>query len=202
MSDPGLNSWDLDPEILDAIRRAADQAYERSPGRPLSAEAAAYFRRLLPAAVREYAAHGGYPVPALRHLPASTRFPAAVERLVRERAGYRCEACGVSLTTDRRANGGACLPVVRQGPHGIPATVMTGPANAVLLCDPCGALTEAGDPDMSDRGFRALRGHDPRLEPMLLTWGGGQHQALVWRTSDGVYSVEPPLGCNPPVGVE
>src|SRR5215475_5342202 len=92
MRHPGLNSWDLDPEILDAIQRAADQAGERNPGRPLSAEAAAYFRKLVPAA-RGYGGRGGDPAPAVGHVPASSRFPAAVERLVRERAGYRCEAC-------------------------------------------------------------------------------------------------------------
>lgn len=116
-------------------------------------------------------------------------FPARVQKLVRQRADYRCEACGTWVIG---RSGGACLPVVRDGSGaaaGVPPDVLSGPANAVLLCAPCAARAEALDPQLEAQGFRVPDGGDPRHLPMTLCRDG---QRTVWRSVDGAYLTEPP----------
>jgi hypothetical protein len=74
--------------------------------------------------------------------------------------------------------------VVRSGPARVPDDVMSGVANAVLVCDPCCDRLE--DLEMKERGFR-VAASDPRLVPMVV-WG----QITVWRRTDGRYSLKPP----------
>lgn len=113
-------------------------------------------------------------------------FPARVQKLVRQRAGYRCEACGTWVIG---RSGSLCLPVVRDSPSaGVPEEVLAGPANAVLLCAPCAASADVPDPRMEAMGFRA-HDNDPRQVPMLLSRDG---QSTVWRSVDGGYLTEPP----------
>ena len=111
-------------------------------------------------------------------------FPARVQQLVRQRAGYRCEACGTWLIG---RSGGACVPVVRDGSGTVPAEVLAGPANAVLLCAPCAGRAEALDPRLAALGFRVNGGDDPRHVPMTRA-----DQRTVWRSADGGYLAEPP----------
>ncbi|MBO0802227.1 MAG: hypothetical protein J2P25_04015 [Nocardiopsaceae bacterium] len=119
-------------------------------------------------------------------------FPAQVQRLVRHRADYRCEACGAWVIGK---SGGACLPVVRDvagsESAGVPADVLAGAANAVLLCAPCTARAEALDPQLEALGFRVRGGGDPRRVPMTMSWDGVD-QRTVWRSPDGRYLTEPP----------
>lgn len=116
-------------------------------------------------------------------------FPARIQQLVRQRADYRCEACGTWVIGK---SGGACLPVVRDSVAGVPADVLAGPANAVLLCAPCAARAEAVDPELAALGFRAPGGDDPRRLPMTVSWDGVD-QRTVWRSVDGAYLTEPPV---------
>lgn len=88
-------------------------------------------------------------------------------------------------------SGGACLPVVRDGPAGVPADVLASPANAVLLCAPCAARAEGLDPRFEALGFRVQAGDDPRRVPMTVSWDGVD-QRTVWRSVDGAYLTEPP----------
>lgn len=119
-------------------------------------------------------------------------FPARVQALVRQRAGYRCEACGTWVIG---RSGGTCLPVVRDlsgaAPASVPADVLASPANAVLLCGPCAARAEALDPQLEALGFRVRGEDDPRCVPMTLSRDGAG-QRTVWRSVDGGYLTEPP----------
>lgn len=117
-------------------------------------------------------------------------FPARVQQLVRQRAGYRCEACGIWVIG---RSGGACLPVVRDGAGEVPADVLASAANAVLLCASCASRAEALDPRLEARGFRVRGEGDPRHVPMTVSREGAG-QRTVWRAVDGVYLTEPPSG--------
>ena len=63
-------------------------------------------------------------------------FPARIQQLVRQRAEYRCEACGTWLIG---RSGGTCVPVVRDYSPATPPEARNDPANAILLCGPCAA---------------------------------------------------------------
>lgn len=119
-------------------------------------------------------------------------FPARVQQVVRQRADYRCEACGLWVIG---RSGGACVPVVRDGPGavsaGVPRDVLAGPANAVLLCPPCASRAEALDPRLEELGLQVRGGDDPRHVPMTLTRDGSGART-VWRSVDGGYLTEPP----------
>lgn len=119
-------------------------------------------------------------------------FPARVQQVVRQRADYRCEACGIWVIG---RSGGACVPVVRDSglaiSAGVPREVLAGPANAVLLCPPCASRAEALDPRLEEAGFRVQGGDDPRHVPMTLASDDPDVQ-IVWRSVDGGYLTEPP----------
>jgi hypothetical protein len=95
-----------------------------------------------------------------------------------------------------RGKDGTCMAVVGLGPAGIREAVMTGPANAVLLCDPCAGLAGARHRRMEALGFCAKNGTDPRLKPMVKSWGA-LPGATVWRSEDGTYLYEPPAKPEP-----
>lgn len=111
-------------------------------------------------------------------------FPARVQHIVRQRADYRCEACGTWVIG---RSGGSCVAVVRGGSGIVPAEVLASPANAVLLCAPCVARAEELDPELEATGFRLRGGDDPRTVPMTRS-----DRVTVWRSVDGAYLAEPP----------
>src|ERR1700761_1994456 len=104
----------------------------------------------------------------LRQVPAETK------RLVRLRADGKCEACQSDL-----GDGGTCSTVcVVQAWSG--NDIDSGPANTVLLCDPCRARVEALDTEMEARGMWVWSGPDPRLMPMIIAGDEGSWRP-VWR---------------------
>jgi hypothetical protein len=129
-------------------------------------------------------------------VPQNARVSPETERLVCARAGYRCEACSRSLFSrslfSRSPAPDPCVVrVVRRYEHAIPADVMAGPANAVLLCGACAGGVIARAPVMGVRGFWADDA-DPRLIPMAVAFG--ESLAPLWRSADGRYLTEPPEG--------
>ncbi|HEX3713118.1 MAG TPA: hypothetical protein VHV09_10005 [Trebonia sp.] len=134
--------------------------------------------------------HGPTPIPQNALVSPET------ERLVCARASYRCEACARSLFNrslfSRAPGPDPCvIRVVRLYDRPIPADVMAGPANAVLLCGACASGVIARAPVMGVRGFWA-DDVDPRLVPMAVAFG--ESLAALWRSTDGRYLTEPPEG--------
>lgn len=129
-------------------------------------------------------------------IPQNALVPPETERLVCARASYRCEACARSLFNrslfSRSPGPDPCvIRVVRRYERPIPADVMSGPANAVLLCGACASGVIARAPVMGVRGFWADDA-DPRLVPMAVAFG--ESLAALWRSTDGRYLTEPPEG--------
>lgn len=106
---------------------------------------------------------------------------AEAERLVRQRAGYVCEACCSPKAC-------TCVRVVRFNTFGVPEEVWTGPANGALLCEMCAVLARGHDALMWARGFLAYDA-DPRLMPMTIACGGSM--VMVWRSVGGRYLSDP-----------
>lgn len=119
----------------------------------------------------------------------------AVRRLVRERWGTRCAACGISVIgrpwsiqhRSARGMGGTSDPAVNR------------PSNLVLLCGSatspggCHLLCEQRDPDMHGRGFWLWSWEDPRAIPVMVE---SEHRSGVtaWLDDLGGWSAAPPEG--------
>ena len=112
--------------------------------------------------------------------PRGTRFSAAVKLAVRDRAGGRCEPCGIWLgwhegKVERR----------RAGDYPFCGTVH----NACLFCGRCHLAAEQRDPRMNAAGFWLTSKEDPREVPVMLH---NMDDCRVWLTETGSYSVTPP----------
>jgi len=139
-------------------------------------------------------------LPELPWPPLRSRVIPETERLVRRRAGYRCEACG-SPVGGQAGGPGACLRVVRLNRRRLPEDVMAGPANAVFLCGTCADGARRRNPLLKARGFWSDDA-DPRFEPMAIACGDSiATVTAVWRSEDGHYLYDPPDGAlrPPPV---
>jgi hypothetical protein len=136
-------------------------------------------------------------LPELPRLPLRSRVIPETERLVRRRAGYRCEACG-SPVGGQAGEPGACLRVVRLNRRRLPEDVMAGPANAVFLCGTCADGARRRNPLLKARGFWSDDA-DPRFEPMAIACGDSiATVTAVWRSEDGHYLYDPPGGALRP----
>lgn len=130
-------------------------------------------------------------LPELAWPPLRSRVIPETERLVRRRAGYRCEACG-SPVGGQAGGPGACLRVVRLNRRRLPEDVMAGPANAVFLCGTCADGARRRNPLLKARGFWSDDA-DPRFEPMAIACGDSiATVTAVWRSEDGHYLYDPP----------
>lgn len=120
---------------------------------------------------------------------------AAVRRLVRERWGFRCAACGISVIgrdwsiqhRQARGMGGTSDPAVNL------------PSNLVLLCGSatspggCHPLCEQRDPDMHGRGFWLYSWEDPKAVPVMVASEHGSG-VTAWLDDLGGWSAAPPEG--------
>ena len=126
-----------------------------------------------------------------RKAPRETGFPAAVKKAVRERAGHRCEACGVPLPSGF----GNVQHRVARKMGGRRTPLHNSVVNGVLLCGTTATgdhgLAEARDPHMHEAGFWLEEHQNPLEEPILLhgEFGGVRK----WLTPDGGYSDYSPI---------
>lgn len=118
---------------------------------------------------------------------------AAVRKLVLEREGMQCAACGRSVTgrpfsiQHRRA----------RGMGGGAGREANQPSNLVLLCGSatspggCHLACENRDPDMRGRGFWVYSWENPEAVPVLLA---SEHDSgrIVWLDNSGEYAFAPP----------
>lgn len=118
---------------------------------------------------------------------------AAVRKLVLDRDGMQCAACGISVT-------GRPASVQHRRARGMGGTVDPSanlPSNLVLLCGSatspggCHLACENRDPDMRARGFWLWSWENPAETPVMLA---GEHDSgvTVRLSDDGEYLLAPP----------
>jgi hypothetical protein len=118
---------------------------------------------------------------------------AAVRKLILDREGMHCAACGISVTgipasvQHRRAR--------RMGGSSDPAA--NRPGNLVLLCGDgvtgCHGLAESRDPHMHERGFWIYSWESPAAVPVMLA-DEGDWALTVWLDDSGQYLYARPEG--------
>jgi hypothetical protein len=118
-----------------------------------------------------------------------TGFSATVKAAVRERARYRCEACGAYLGDC----GGQLQHRLARRMGGSRSPLISTAANAALLCGTpnsgCHGRAESRDRDMNAEGFWLESWQSPLAEPIMLHGSGSG--VTVWLTEDGHYSLAP-----------
>lgn len=116
---------------------------------------------------------------------------AAVRKLVLDRDGMQCAACGVSMT-------GRPASIQHRRARGMGGTVDPSanlPSNLVLLCGDgitgCHGLAESRNPDMHARGFWLWSWENPAEMPVMLASEHGSG-FTAWLTDSGDYAFAPP----------
>lgn len=124
----------------------------------------------------------------LREPAEETGFSDAVRAAIRQRAGFRCEACGIWLGP----SGGQCQHRLARGAGGSKDPMVASVVNGALLCGTSltgdHGLAESRDARMHAEGFWLEHGQDPAAEPILWHAPGGGSGVRKWLTADGGYS--------------
>lgn len=132
---------------------------------------------------------GNGTVTRLKPRPSASAFSPAVRRLIRGRAGNRCEWCALFLPS----GAGQLQHRVARGMGGSSNPLLGSPVNAVLLCGTPATgdhgRCEARDTEMHAAGMWLQQYENPLVVPILL-----HGRTLKWLAEDGTYSSEPPVG--------